>query len=146
LRAGVAGAGGIPLSWPDRHDQALITSEFAVPQLCHLKQSSAVLDSAGWAIACHIDGRVTVGELAERGDIPLHEAIGRVNRLITSGLCTVTAVAAPGYDDGWPSADSRLPLLPRRVPAAVRAAPESRRARLDLGLLRQILDGLNALD
>lgn len=132
----------ISLYSPGRHDQALAASEFAVPQLCELSSPSAVLGSAEWAIACQIDGLATVGELAGRTGIVLHDAMERVIRLVQAGLCTITAVAAPGRGNWQPPAGA---VLPRRVSETAGAAARPASVRLDPGLLRRILDGLNSL-
>jgi hypothetical protein len=133
----------ILLSSPDRHDRALAASEFAVPRLCDLSRSSAILSSADWAIACRIDGRATVGELARQSGIGLHDAVQRVTRLVRSGVCAIGAEAAPGHGDRWQPADVMAPL-PRRVREVPRAVRPHTRP--DLGLLQQVLDGLRALD
>ncbi|WP_300609399.1 hypothetical protein [Trebonia sp.] len=115
-----------------------------MPRLCDLHRPSAVLGSAEWAFACHVDGRATVGELTAASGVTLHDAIELVTRLIRAGLCTIIAVAAPALADGKP-AGGAAPPLPRRVRQAVPSVADSLPARPDPGLLRQILDGLNSL-
>ena len=123
----------------------MIPNEYAVPRLCDLSRPSVVLGQAEWAIACRIDGLRTVGELASRAGIEVRDAMERVGGLVRSGLCTITATAVPGHGDRRLSA-GMAPPLPRRVRDTAPPVTESPAAQLDLGLLRQILDGLRSLD
>ncbi len=133
----------IPLDSRGRPGQALAASEFAVPRLCDLNRPSAVISAAEWAVACEIDGLAMVREVAGRSGTALDDAIERVTRLAQAGLCAISDVAAAGPGDRQPPPGSPLPRRSRETPRAVAGAPP--RARLDAGLLQQILDGLNAL-
>ena len=137
------------MSAPVKYGQGLFVSEFDVPRLCDLNlcdlnRSPAVLGWTEWAIACQIDGRATVGQLAARSGIPVRDAVERVTRLVHGGLCTVDAGAAPGAGGQWPC-DDHMPPLPRRVPDAT-LGTRPPLARPDSGLLKRILDGLNSLE
>jgi len=101
--------------------------------LCDLNRTSVVRGRAEWAIAAQIDGRATVGELAGRSGLGLHDALEGVTWLLRSGLCTIGA--------GRPV----LPL-PRRVRDSGRPAVELLGARPDPRLLQQVLEGLKSLD
>jgi hypothetical protein len=114
-----------------------------VPRLCDLNRPSAVISAAEWAVACEIDGLATVREVAGRSGTAVDDAIERVTRLVQAGLCTISDEAAAGLRDHEPPAGAPLPRRVRETPVA---PPEALpRARLDGGLLQQILDGLNAL-
>jgi hypothetical protein len=127
-----------------RGEVTTLRDEFAVPRLCNLRRSSAVLGRAEWALACRIDGRATVGELARQSGVALPDAIAGVTRLVTAGLCTLGTGAAPGHDDQPAAADVALPL-PRR-PREVGRVSAAAGTPVDFRLLQQVLNGLKSLD
>jgi hypothetical protein len=133
----------ISLDSAGRHGQVLIASEFAVPRLCDLTRPSAVISAAEWAIACEIDGLATVREVAGRSGTALDDAMERVTWLVQAGLCAISGEAAAGLGAPQPSPGAPLPRRARETPGA--AAGALPRARLDSGLLQQILDGIKAL-
>jgi hypothetical protein len=95
-------------------------------------------------MACQIDGQATVGKLAARSGIDLPDAVERVTRLVRTGLCTIDGGTASRYEDQRPP-DHDITPLPRRVRDTALGSI-SMAARPDLGLLKRIMDGLNALD
>jgi hypothetical protein len=130
--------------------RVLVVGELDVPRLRDLSRPSAVLSGSEWAIACQIDGRVTVRELAGRSGISPRDAIRHVTRLVESGLCAIDAVPPPDPAQRRQSAGLEPPAYPepalprRRRGTAPPAGPP--RALPDLALLEQILNGLQSLD
>lgn len=84
------------------------------------------------AIARQIDGRATIGDLAWRNGIALHEAMQCVDDLARSGLCAVDRAGAPA-------------ALPRRCPQPPRPAGGGSWAPVDPAVLRRVLRGLKRL-
>ena len=109
------------------------------PQWSAVSHPEALVNSGQRAIASLIDGRTTVGDLAWRGGLSLHETMESVGQLVHAGACTLPAPhAVPG-----PPARARLPRRAQLTEA--RATPQVRATPLELGLLQRVRQGLERM-
>jgi uncharacterized protein DUF4388 len=136
----------------------------ARPKLSDVRRTSAVVNREQWIVACRIDGRTSVWDLAWRNGFALSDTSERVGELVTAGLCTLVesgetgAAAAPGQV-APPARPALSPgrALPRRHRGA--ALPDKVAARLlspdgtgppaapvHPDLLRRLLDGLRRME
>ena len=109
------------------------------PQWSARSHPEALVNSGQRAIASLIDGRTTVGDLAWRGGLSLHETMESVGQLVRAGTCTLSApYAVPG-----PPGNGGLPR--RAQLTGARATPQVRATPLELGLLQRVRQGLERM-
>jgi hypothetical protein len=109
------------------------------PQWSAVSHPEALMNSGQRAIASLIDGRTTVGDLAWRGGLSLHETMESVGQLVHAGTCTLPAPHAVPE----PPARARLPRRAELTEA--RATPRVRATPLELGLLQRVRQGLERM-
>jgi hypothetical protein len=97
-------------------------SQAARLELTDLSSGLAVITQDQWALACKIDGTLSVRDLAWDNGLALYETLERVSGLLSAGLCRAVAVAGPRPKEqqatpGGPQPKVVSGLAPGRVTA-----------------------------
>jgi hypothetical protein len=129
----------------------------ACPKLSDARRAWAIVSREQWLVACWIDGRTSVWDLAWRNGFALTDTCDRVSELVSQGLCIMVDPSERTRASG------PAPLLPRRQRGATLPDKPVTRARIssslhdpeEIGaapappspeLLNRLLDGLRRMD